>query len=250
MENHKFIKHNNKLIIPDDMSIDISTDNILNYSDIATSDTDNLTEELSSILGCFTSQQIKKENDDSDTNIDSDFILKSNQKQNKNDIVKTENLETFHPHTSHADYEDGLFHQKQITLKKSSVEIESQLEQTKNNMLELKIDIYQILQLVNGMKEKLSSFENELIMLKSISSNPIDKSTDIIFEKISELQTKIETNENNNKDNNIMIDTKIENIFNNIVDEKIDNVKKYVDNKISILQNRLSSTKKFIMNKK
>lgn len=237
MENHKYPKHNNKLIIPDDMSIDISTDNILNYSDIATSDTDNLTEELSSILGCFTSQQTKKENDDSDTNIDSDFILKSNNKQNKNETSKT----------------DNVLESSQIKL---SNEIESQLEQTKNNILELKIDIYQILQLVNGMKEKISVLENELILLKSIplGSRDIDQPTDKIMEKISELQTKIEINEKNQTDNNDVIDTKIGNVVNNlmgdVMDNKMDNIKKYVDDKISVLQNRLSKTKKFMMNKK
>lgn len=237
MENHKYPKHNNKLVIPDDMSIDISTDNILNYSDIATSDTDNLTEELSSILGCFTSQQTKKENDDSDTNIDSDFILKSNNKQNKNETNKT----------------DNILESSQIKL---SNEIESQLEQTKNNILELKIDIYQILQLVNGMKEKISVLENELILLKSIplGSRDIDQPTDKIMEKISELQTKIEINEKNQTDNNDVIDTKIGNVVNNlmgdVMDNKMDNIKKYVDDKISVLQNRLSKTKKFMMNKK
>lgn len=240
MENKFNKKYNNKLVIPDDMSIDISTDNILNCSDLATSDTDNLTEELSSILGCFTSQQTKKEEDISDTtNIDSDFVLKSNEnnkinKQNINDI-KIEN--------------------NNITVQtKTQNETEIQMEQTKNNILELKIDIYQILQLVNGLKEKILILENEMNNIKMLSVEPREiKSSDEILGKIIELQTKIETNEKDNLENKNEINKKINEISNNVsndVLDKVDNIKKYVDEKISNLQIRFSSTKKFIMNKK
>lgn len=240
MDNKFNKKYNNKLVVPDDMSIDISTDNILNYSDLATSDTDNLTEELSSILGCFTSQQIKKEEELSDTtNIDSEFALKTNEnkkinKPNTNDI-KTDNNNTINQTKIHCD-------------------IDTQMEQTKNNILELKIDIYQVLQLVNGLKEKILNLENEINMIKTEMPKTIDiKPSDEILGKISELEIKIEMNEKNNSENKSELDKKINNIFNNIsndvLDNKINNVKKYIDEKILNLQVRFSSTKKFMMNK-
>ena len=295
MENHKNQKHNNNLIIPDDMSIDISTDNIFNYSDIATSDSDHLTEELSSILGCFTSNNIKNGESiaDSDTNIDSDFMLKSNNLYNKkiNNMQKTvAGLCGGSEHTSHrcpqplkesfmGDNEAGasLSHSRNsisrpigdphpnVSLEnqilttsqtKISNDMNIQLEQTKNNMLELKIDIYQILQLVNGLKEKIVILENDINILKTLPSNSTNANfpSDDILEKISKLQLIVETNEKNYNANNADFNEKIKNIANNIsneiIDNKIENIKKYIDDKISVLQLRFSNTKKFIMNKK
>ena len=239
MENKFNKKYNNKLVIPDDMSIDISTDNILNYSDLATSDTDNLTEELSSILGCFTSQQIKKEEESETTNIDSDFVLKTN-----------ENKQINKPDTNNIKIENN----NTTTQTKIHSDVDTQMEQTKNNILELKIDIYQVLQLVNGLKEKILNLENEINMIKTAVPETRDiKPSNEILGKISELEIKIETNEKNNFENKSELDKKINDIFNNIsndvLDNKIDNVKKYIDEKISNLQIRFSSTKKFMMNK-
>lgn len=235
METHKHKKHNNKFSISDDMSVDISTDNILGCSDIATSDTDNLTEELSSILGCFASKQMKNEIFDSEINIDSEMVSKQNGTHDAcNQILKTDVEDVGQNQYKNSNIKQDTKNDIKIDVNETINSVKNETKSDSDNkILEIKIDMYQILQLVYGMKDKISVLESEINLLKNA---PME-----LTSKLEDINKKMETFESSKT-----VGSDASNIE---TDVKLENLKKYIDEKILSLQTRFTNTKRFLIGK-
>lgn len=186
----------------DETSIDISTDNILNCSEMATTDTENITEELTSILGCV-------------GNIEQHVISQN--------VIQS------------VEHEHKINNTQPIENKINNIQ---PIEYNKNEIMELKVDIYHILQSVNILKDKVSNLE---LKIREHIDCVVDEKLKIVnFNK--EINNNDITEVNFKKYDNV-VDGKIDEIK-KYFDINKDEIKKYVDEKIATFQNRISFAKR------